>query len=102
MIANLQREYTIKEPVKSKDKYNQEISEYQDRGKAIVALSLNNHTYYVQNNLFITQCEFVGITDNQDIQIGWLVDKYEVRFIVETPRQRFLYLKEYDHNGRDN
>ena len=99
MINNQVREYEIKEPVKTKDKYNQEIADYQVRGTAKVALSLNNHTHYVQNNLFITQCEFIGITDNQDIQIGWLVDKYECKFIVETPRQRFLYLKEYDHNG---
>lgn len=98
MFNSTSKKYTVYKPQVTTDSYNQEISTYIESGSAVLFLSLNTHAFNTKNDISVTQCEYIATTFSTLPQIGDLIDnKYEVRFIVEAGRERFLYLKEYQH-----
>lgn len=98
MFNSASKKYTVYKPQGTTDRYNQEISTYIESGSAVLFLSLNTHAFNTKNDISVTQCEYIATTFSTLPQIGDLIDnKYEVRFIVEAGRERFLYLKEYQH-----
>lgn len=98
MFNSASKKYTIYKPQETTDRYNQKISTYIESGSAVLFLSLNTHAFNTKNDISVTQCEYIATTFSTLPQIGDLIDnKYEVRFIVEAGRERFLYLKEYQH-----
>lgn len=101
MFNRLKETYTIYQPQKTTDSYNQEIIEWEEIGSEQVFIALNKHMVpAVNNSLFAQQCEWIGVTSpSSNIEIGYRVDKYEVVFIVDAGRERFLYLKDYGRNS---
>lgn len=101
MFNGQKKPYNIYSPEKALDKYNQEIISWNDMGTALVFISLNKHaTPAVNNSVFAQQCEYIGVTSlPSSLDVGWRVDKYEVVFVVDAGRERFLYLKDYGNRG---
>lgn len=101
-MFNIQKqEYTIYQPITSTDEYSQEQIEWEEIGTERVFIALNSHAVpAVNNSVFAQQCEWIGVTSpSSNIQVGYRVGEYEVIFIVDANRERFLYLKNY---GRHN
>ena len=101
-MFNRQKEnYTIYRPNKSVDDYKQERIDWEEIGTEPVFIALNSHAVpAVNNSLFAQQCEWIGVTSpSSQIQMGYRVGKYEVIFVVDAGREKFLYLKDYGRNS---
>lgn len=96
MFNNNKQVYIIQKPILSKDEYNQEIINWEEVGTERVFIALNSHQQYTTEGLFAQKCEWIGVTSlPSSIDVGYKVGDYEVTFIVDTPRERFLYLSNY-------
>lgn len=99
MFNSQQKVYKTYRPNKVTDKYNQEIISWNELGTVSAFIALNSHNVPAVNNSYYAQrCEYIGVTSftsSQNLQIGDRVDKYEIVFIVDAGRERFLYLKDY-------
>lgn len=99
MFNSQQKVYKTYRPNKVTDKYNQEIISWDELGTVSAFIALNSHTNYDTGNaVYAQQCEYIGVTSfvsSQNLQTGDRIDKYEIVFIVDAGRERFLYLREY-------
>lgn len=99
MFNRQQKVYTVYRPEKVTDSYNQEIISWDELGTVSAFISLNSHTKPITDNAIYAQnCQYLGITSfssSQFLQVGDKIDKYEIVFIVDAGRDRFLYLKDY-------
>lgn len=100
MFNSQRTAYKIYKPIKTLDKYNQEIIDWEEVGEERVFISLNTHQIPAVNNaIFAQQCEWIGVTSHpSSIDAGYRVGTYEVVFVVDAGRDRFLYLKDYGRN----
>ena len=103
MFSSKKQSCKIYQPLKILDDYNQETIEWEEIGTERIFIALNYHKMpAVNNSVFVQQCEWIGVADaSSNIQIGYRVDDYEVVFIVEAGREKFLYLRKYGRNGDD-
>lgn len=101
MFNTQKKSYKIYKPHKTTDSYNQEEISWEEIGSESVFIALNSHQVpAVNNGLFAQQCEWIGVTTlPSSIDVGYRVDKYEVVFVVDAGRERFLYLKDYGRNS---
>ncbi len=96
-MFNTQRKvYTIYKPHKVTDSYKQEIVTYEEAGTAQVFISLNTHATLDSNSMYVTQCEYTGVTSSPLVEVGDRIgDTYEVAYITEGRRERYLFLRNY-------
>lgn len=97
MFNSMKQAYKIYKPQITTDSYNQEQREWEEIGSENIFIALNSHAARnTDNALFAQECEWIGVTTTSSIvEQGFKVDKYEVVFVVDAGRERFLYLKDY-------
>lgn len=100
MFNNSKKTYDVFTAKRVKNTYNEEIIEWEKTGEAEIFISLNTRTAVDNNDINITQCEYVGVTANNSIEAGMRISSsLLVQFVVRTKRESFLFLKEIESNG---
>lgn len=101
MFNNNKKTYDIFTAKETTNKYNEKITEWIKSGTAEIFISLNTRSAINENDINITQCEYLGITADNSITAGMRVSSsFLVKFVVKTRRENYLFLKEIENNGQ--
>lgn len=88
--------YKIYRPQKTTDSYKQEIVTYEKVDTVPIFISLNTRLTADVNSMYVTQCEYIGITNSPLVEVGDRIgDTYVVEYIVEDRRERYLFMRNY-------
>lgn len=92
--------YTVKKG--ATNGFNEPSStEFEETGTCNMFISLNTKSFYTGNDMNILDCEFVGVTNYQNLEVGQYLDKkYEIRFLQPHAGEYFVFLKEVANDGR--
>ena len=100
MFNNDRKTYDIFTAKETINKFNEKIIEWVKSGTAEIFISLNTKSAINNNDINITQCEYLGITADNSIKAGMRVSSsLLVKFVVKTRRENYLFLKEIENNG---
>ena len=103
MFENMIKEYIVYDKTIEQDEYNQEIISYKAIGTINMVMGLNARAAVDIDGMNITQCDIIGITRDDGVTKGMLIDNYEVVYVVPFKRNRYyVYLKERESNGYFN
>lgn len=83
MFYGRMREYPIEKPIAKEDKFGFGFKEYEDGGTARIYITNLDTSRYTANDLSLIQRQFIGYTDDKELDSDWRIDgKYKVNYVV--------------------
>lgn len=87
--------FTLLRKVNTLNEWNEQIAEWKESGKVRVAVSLASGSANTQNQLLRIDSTHVGVTYD-DIQVGDRFGGYQVLYVTDLGRKKYLNLKRDD------
>ena len=100
MFNSKKKTYSRKVRTTYTNPYNETIEEYAAAADIYMFISLSNESVLQSNDMRIQQCSHIGLTTDT-VSVGDLIDdKYEIQFINNAGREKIVFMKEIENNGR--
>lgn len=100
MFNSKKKSYSRKIRTKTSNEYNEPIEVYAAAANIRMFISLSNEITMSSQDMRIQQCSHIGLTEDE-VLVGDLIDdKYEVSFINNAGREKIVFMKEIENNGR--
>lgn len=97
MFESRKQLYAVASPQIETDDYNYDSITYEEQEEpARIYLVVQDRTLMYNNDLHLYNATLVGYTDDERLDINWLIDgKYIVVSTLPHRREKVLYLKEF-------
>lgn len=93
MFYSRMKSYPVSSPSTTDDGYGYEETTYTSAGTAYVYITDLDASKYIANDLDLMKYQYIGYTQSNSIDEGWLIDgKYKVGRVVPCRNHNVLYL----------